>query len=396
MVMSKRVTGLWAVLLAGITVLSGCTSGDSKAPAGGGTSGTAGAATASPATVEITPSDGTTKARPDRAVRVTVSGGTLQSVEVTTAKGTTVQGSVAADQRAWTSADTLAPGTTYQVRVRSTGQGGASTETSSSFSTLSPKTTASVSIQPGDGWTVGVGMPVIINFSRAVKTANRRAVEKGLKVSTAAAIEGDWRWFSAKQVQWRPRVYWPAHTAVSVSARLSSVEFAPGVWGSSREHTAHFTVGPSMISTVDVQKHTLTVRRDGKVARVIPVTSGKPGFASRNGIKVIMSRESSRRMDAATTGTDVSDPEYYNIKVKYAMRLTYSGEFLHQAEWSVASQGRSNVSHGCTGMSPANAKWLFSQSHVGDVVIFKGSKRPLEWGNGYTAWDMSYSQWKSA
>jgi lipoprotein-anchoring transpeptidase ErfK/SrfK len=395
--MNKRVVGLWAVLLAGAAILSGCTSGGPTKDRAGDTSGTAaGTASAAPAKVEVTPADGTTKARPDRAVKVTVSDGTLQSVEVTTKQGTAVQGAVSTDQRAWTSAGTLSPGTTYQVKVRSSGQGGASTETSSSFSTLSPKTTASVSIQPRDGWTVGVGMPVIIDFGRSVATANRPAVEKGLKVSTTNAIEGDWRWFSAKQVQWRPRVYWPAHTAVSVSARLSAVELAPGVWGSSREHTASFTVGPSMISTVDVRKHTLTVRRDGKVARVIPVTTGKPGFASRNGIKLIMSRETSRQMDAATTGTDVGDPEYYNLKVKYAMRLTYSGEFLHQAEWSVGSQGRANVSHGCTGMSPANAKWLFSQSHVGDVVIFKGSKRPLEWGNGYTAWDMSYSQWKSA
>jgi lipoprotein-anchoring transpeptidase ErfK/SrfK len=101
-------------------------------------------------------------------------------------------------------------------------------------------------------------------------------------------------------------------------------------------------------------------------------------------------------MDAATTGTDPNDPEYYNIKVKYAMRLTYSGEFLHQAEWSVGSQGRANVSHGCTGMSPTNAKWLFDRSKMGDVVVYQGSSRPLEWGNGYTAWDMSYSRWKSA
>ncbi len=37
------------------------------------------------------------------------------------------------------------------------------------------------------------------------------------------------------------------------------------------------------------------------------------------------------------------------------MRLTYSGEFIHAAPWSVGSQGSANVSHGCTGMSTANA-----------------------------------------
>ena len=108
-----------------------------------------------------------------------------------------------------------------------------------------------------------------------------------------------------------------------------------------------------------------------------------------------MSREATVRMDAASTGTDPKDPNYYNIVVHWALRLTYSGEFLHAAPWSVGSQGRANVSHGCTGMSDTNAKWMYDNSHVGDVVVFVGSKRPLEWGNGYTAWNKSFSDWSS-
>ena len=46
-------------------------------------------------------------------------------------------------------------------------------------------------------------------------------------------------------------------------------------------------------------------------------------------------------------------------------------------------------------MSTENAPWLFNQSKVGDVAIFTGGKRELEWGNGYTAWDMSYDRWAS-
>jgi lipoprotein-anchoring transpeptidase ErfK/SrfK len=195
-------------------------------------------------------------------------------------------------------------------------------------------------------------------------------------------------------VQWRPAEYWPAGTKVTVRSALENVDVGDGVWGKSNR-TTQFQVGSSMISTVDVQRHTLTVRKNGKVIRVIPVTTGKNGFATRNGVKVIMSRESSRRMDAETTGIKKDDPEYYDVKVKYAMRLTHSGEFFHAAPWSVSSQGRVNVSHGCTGMSTENAAWLFNQSKVGDVAIFTGSKRGLEWGNGYTAWDMSFNRWVS-
>ena len=43
------------------------------------------------------------------------------------------------------------------------------------------------------------------------------------------------------------------------------------------------------------------------------------------------------------------------------MRVTYSGEFIHAAPWSVGSQGVANVSHGCTGLSTADAAWLYAK-----------------------------------
>src|SRR5690606_35410431 len=99
-------------------------------------------------------------------------------------------------------------------------------------------------------------------------------------------------------------------------------------------------------------------------------------------------------MDAATTGVDSADPDYYNLKgVKYALRVTNSGEFLHAAPWSTAHQGRANVSHGCVGMSTADAAWLFQRSKRGDVVRYIGSPRRLEPGNGWTDWNRSWSEW---
>ena len=56
----------------------------------------------------------------------------------------------------------------------------------------------------------------------------------------------------------------------------------------------------------------------------------------------------------------------------------------------MGSQGRANVSHGCTGMNTANARWLYDNSLVGDVVVYTGSSRALEWGNGYTEWNMPF------
>ena len=393
--LSVAVVALVACTLA----LAGCQSKTNSAA----TTGAGSAAGSKPvadivpaADVAIVPSDDSPKVRLDKPVKVQVTQGILSTVTVTTSSGKVLQGSLSDDQLTWTSKAKLAPGTTYKVSVEATAKNGKPTTKSSSFRTLTPKNTATASIQPADGWTVGVGMPVIVNFSRSVATKDRSAVEQAMTVRTASDIEGAWHWMTSQQAQWRPKVYWPANTKVSVTADFAGVEISPGVWGAAKKRTSTFTIGSSMINTVDISRHTLTVRKNGKVLRVIPVTTGKASMATRNGIKVIMSRETSHEMNSTSIGIKKGDPGYYDIVARYAMRLTYSGEFLHAAPWSAGAQGRANVSHGCTGMSMANAAWLFSKSKVGDVVIFKNSNRKLEWGNGLTAWNESFATWSKA
>jgi lipoprotein-anchoring transpeptidase ErfK/SrfK len=381
-----------AAAAAGAVLLAGCSGGggssDDTQPAGAGKPTKVAATPA--AQIQFLPANGAAGARPDQPVTVKVVGGTLTTVTLTGADGASIPGKLSADGLTWTSSGTLFPDTRYTVSASAKNKDDKTASASSAFTTLKPKKTVYTTVTPSDGWTVGVGMPVIVNFSKPVK--NREAALKGLTVTSTPAAQGGWRWFSSSQVQWRPEEFWKAGTKVTVTSALRNVEVAPGVWGKSNRATS-FQVGSAMISTVDINAHTLTVRQNGKVLRVIPVTTGKAGFNTRSGIKVIMSRESSRRMDAETTGIKKDDPEYYDVNVKWAMRLTGTGEFFHAAPWSVGSQGRANVSHGCTGMSTANAKWLFDHSKVGDVAIFTGSKRGMEWGNGYTAWTMSFQRW---
>jgi len=153
-----------------------------------------------------------------------------------------------------------------------------------------------------------------------------------------------------------------------------------------------FETGASMVSTVDVNKHQMVVKRDGKVWATIPVTTGKGGFLTRSGTKVISEKYTMKVMDAATTGISQGSSEYYRLDVPYAMRVTNSGEFVHAAPWSTGSQGSANVSHGCVGMSMTNAKRLFYNTLVGDVKVV-GSPRELEPGNGWTDWNVSWKDW---
>ncbi len=68
----------------------------------------------------------------------------------------------------------------------------------------------------------------------------------------------------------------------------------------------------------------MTVTRNGEVVRTMPITTGKPGWETRSGIKVIMSKDGTVTMDAATLGVSKDSPEYYRLKVNSAVRITSS------------------------------------------------------------------------
>jgi lipoprotein-anchoring transpeptidase ErfK/SrfK len=323
-------------------------------------------------------------------------GSTLTSVTVTSDQGRPVAGELATSGGGWHSTGPLTAATRYTVTSVTAGQGSQGLTTTSTFTTLDPPVTARLTLNVGDGQTVGVGMPIVLQFNRPVK--NKDAALKTLTVTTTPAVDGAWRWINDQSVWWRPEEFWPSGTRVHVQAAIDAAELAPGVWGQ-RTYTSDFSIGSAIISTVDVAKHTLTVTKDGALVRVIPVTAGKSTpdgkFLTRSGIKVIIEKAESTRMNASTTGTVKDDPEFYDVIEHWTMRLTWSGEYLHARPGSEGAFGKANISHGCTGMSTENAKWLFTFSKVGDVVIYKNSPRPLEWGNGYTPWQMDYDTWAS-
>ncbi|GLY32830.1 Ig-like domain-containing protein [Kineosporia sp. NBRC 101731] len=385
-----------AVAMATMIALAGCQSGDSGASGSGGSGESETKAAAAPAEITITPDDGNKKVKTAKKVKVSVAQGTISEVNVATATGKKLKGTLSEDKTEWTSKTALKAAMGYTVAVTAANADGVDAEKTSSFSTLVPNGQVTAYVVPGNGWKVGVGMPVVVELSKSVSQSKRDGVVDALKVDTGDdKVEGAWQWMSATQVWWRPKDYWEPGTDVKVTADLTGVEVQDGVWGKKQKAKSAFTIGDAMISTVDVSGHTMTVRKNGKVLRTIPVTTGKADMATRNGIKVVMSRETSHRMRSSTIGIDEDDPDGYDLVAKYAMRLTYSGEFIHAAPWSSSSQGSANVSHGCTGMTTAAAKWLFDRSKVGDVVIYKNSDRKLEWGNGYTVWNESYSDWKA-
>ena len=328
----------------------------------------------------------------DQKVSVRTSGGTLKSVSVRSSEGT-LDGDLAGE--AWTASGRLEPGADYTVKAVATRSDGKQVTRTSRFHThdltLDEQTFASIA--PLQGETVGVGMPVIVTFD--VPVTNKASIEKHMDVQSSPQQRGTWHWISDTEAHWRPKRYWQAGTDVSVNLDINSIPAGAGIYGQENRHV-DFHIGDAHVYKVNARTDQMQVLSNGKLIRTIPITTGKPGFTTRSGVKVIIEKYKSKRMNSETVGIGKNNPEFYNIdNVQWAMRVTYSGEFLHAAPWSVASQGHANVSHGCTGMSTANAAWLYAMSRRGDVVEYTGTDKPMTLTNGYGDWNESFPEYRS-
>jgi len=332
----------------------------------------------------------------DTLLRLSATDGEIRKVSVvgTGEEKVPLPGRIVDDGAGWQASERLEPGSTYWVRTVAIDSAGERTEQRRRFVTedlpLSQQTYPNIA--PLDGETVGVGMPVEITFD--VPVTDKASIEKHLKVEASTPTTGSWHWYSDQVVHFRPKSYWKPGTEVTVTADVNGVDAGGGVYGQ-LDREISFDIGNSVVSKINIKQHKLRVFVNGSLARTIPVTGGKDGFETRSGTKVIIEKFREKRMDAATTGIDRNDPEYYNISdVPYALRVTYSGEFLHGAPWSAGSQGSDNVSHGCVGMSVSDARWLYNRTTRGDVVVVKGTDRQLEQGNGWTDWDIPFAEYK--
>ena len=330
----------------------------------------------------------------DETVELTAQDGTFEDVRVVIGKGNkTLDGKLSTDKTTWTSTQDLEPGLRYTVEAVAVDSEGLAVESSSVFRTdrLTLDEQTFPSIAPLEGETVGVGMPVIVQFD--VPVTDHKAIEKHLSVKTSPQQVGAWHWVNDNEVRWRPKTYWKPGTDVTVGADINSVDAGNGIYGQLSRSTS-FHVGDAIVSKVDIASHTMKVYINGDLARSMPVSAGKPGFITRSGTKVIIEKVRTKTMDAATIGIPKGSPEYYNLEVEYAMRVTYSGEFLHAAPWTAGSQGVANVSHGCVGMGEANAAWLFDLTKRGDVVEVTGSDRHMTLYNGYGDWNAPFQEYK--
>jgi lipoprotein-anchoring transpeptidase ErfK/SrfK len=207
------------------------------------------------------------------------------------------------------------------------------------------------SVLPATGAVVGVAYPVVVTFTAPV--TDRVAAERSIRVTSPGHVTGHFEWVENNVVQWVPAQHWPAHTHVSVGVQAL---------------TTGFDTGDELLGVASISAHTFTVSRNGEVLRSMPASMGKPSRPTPMGSFSALSKERTVVMDSRTIGIPLSSPEGYKITASYAVRVTWSGVYVHSAPWSVDSQGYANVSHGCINLSPDNAAWYFNNVNIGDPI----------------------------
>ncbi|MFD0278413.1 Ig-like domain-containing protein [Kitasatospora sp. NPDC127111] len=378
-----------SLAIAVLVPLAGCTSGGDDDAVGG-------VHRIDPAPLVHVSAEG--KVDPSQPVTVTaVPGSRLTDVTVVGPDGRIVAGTLSEDQRSWQTTGRLKAATDYTVRIAADDGKGGRGETTAGFSTLAAQRLLTAKLGPDSSGTglYGVGQPLTVQLSEAVKDPEaRQAVERTLTVTSQPAVTGGWYWVDDKNLHFRPEAYWPAGTTVSLAFDGTGSRISDGLYGGDRAALA-LRIGERVESVVDAAAHELTLKRNGEVVRTIPVTTGKPGFDTRNGIKVVLGQERQVRMSGETIGIAVGSSESYDLNVEWATRVTWSGEYVHAAPWSVGSQGVANVSHGCTGMSTENAKWFYENTRIGDLVTVVNSHGAgMEpFGNGFGDWNVAWTDW---
>jgi lipoprotein-anchoring transpeptidase ErfK/SrfK len=226
---------------------------------------------------------------------------------------------------------------------------------------------------PVGGSTVGVGEPIIINFARSI--ADQAMAEQAIHVSSTPPVSGKFYWLTPTQVRWRPLSFWPAHTAVHIDA-AGTVE--------------NFVTGDALLATADDATHQLTVTRNGAVVQTFPMSMGMAagGHQTPNGTYYVLDKKAKVVMDSSTYGVPVNSSWGYKLNVENAVQFDNSGDFVHSAPWSIADQGKRDVSHGCINISPSNAQWFFDNFGSGDPIVVKNSTGTYSKNDGSNDWQL--------
>lgn len=302
---------------------------------------------------------------------------------------------------------------TSSTATTGTATTGTTTPTTSTTTTATTSTAPAkpvhVSTFEGDGKTYGVGMAVMVLFSKSPTDAT--AFDKAATVTVnGSPADGKWFWQQPSipgytmEALYREKGFWPAHSDIHVDLPVKGLSAGAGLVYDD-DLTADFRIGAEHISHVSNKNHQMTVTSDGKVVKNFPVSLGSATTPTYDGTKIVMAKGSvnpktgkARPDGKVEMKSDPGEADPYDIMVPWSVRITNSGEFVHAASWNTGNIGSRNTSHGCTNLNVDDAKWFYRFSQIGDVVEYQDANPKDQvqpsW-DGWGWWNLSWDEWQT-
>ncbi len=403
----------WVIALGAVAiVMTGCSlapaASPSATPSPRPSSAPTGQLTVSgPPSVTVTPADGTTGVGLDAAIQVTAENATVSSVAVVENGDDDILAWTTSDADAqWTYVGGLDLNAGYTVTATAVTAAGAETVATSAFHTItSAKRLLTTVLYVSNGDTVGVAMPIDLEFNAPVPVANQAGIIAHLAVIANPPQPGGWYWFDDEDVHYRPENYWTTGTQVTLDADLNGVDAGNGYWGLGN-WSESFSIGAAHLTVVNTQTRTMQVYDDdsattGQLIDSWPTNTGKSGYDTISGVLVVLYHEPVVQMNSCQTfhtPAACGGDDTYNEAVYEDTAVSADGYFIHAAPWvcyggscSLYPYGDTNSSHGCINLSTANATAYYAWSQVGDPVQVVGSVLEASYSDGEGDWQTPWT-----
>jgi lipoprotein-anchoring transpeptidase ErfK/SrfK len=289
-----------------------------------------------------------------------------------------------------------APRTVADERAEPSSSAGALSAAPTSTAPPTPAPTGApvrLSTFEADGRTYGVAMPIIVYFSTKITDASAferttTVTVNGQPAAGAWYFEPSQRSRAGLEAHYRLPDYWPAHAVIQVDMPLKGKSAGTGLVFA-EDLALRINTGAAQIARADGRTERMTITSDGKPVKTLKVSLGKPATPTLLGTAVVMAKSNPEEMKS-----DPGEKPAYDIKVPWSVRVTNDGEFIHDASWN-GSIGSANLSHGCTNLQPADARWYYAFAQIGDPVTWThtGTTKPIPVGDGWGDWNLDWATW---
>ncbi len=144
--------------------------------------------------------------------------------------------------------------------------------------------------------------------------------------------------------------------------------------------TQTFDIGASPVAIANTVTHRTQIYENGRLRYDWPISSGRPGDDTPDDSYLTIGKANPVEMKGPG----------YDLMVPWSVRFTFSGDYYHDAYWSVGEQGFESIRHGCVNLAPDDAETYYNLAVPGDLITVMGSPKGGTWDNGWTEWFLSW------